>query len=99
MLHGEGEEVAVGFCADAGHPPRVRQQANLTEVGAVAQAGRHISVRHYDIHDSFLNKVHLRPDGALLDDDVPWNYIDEGHFGIDIQDVLRICVVQFISRF
>ena len=69
VVDGQREDVAVGLCADAGNPPGVGQQADLAEVGTVAQACRHLAVRD-DVHDALLYEVHLGADRALLDDDV-----------------------------
>ena len=71
MLHGQGEEVAVRLGAHTGHPAGVRQQADLAEVGAVAERGGHLTVDG-DVHYPLLDEVHLVADGALLDDDVAW---------------------------
>lgn len=70
MLHREREQVAVGLRPHARHPPSVREQANLAEVRAVAQRGRHFAVVHHNVHDPLLNEVHLRADRPLFDDNV-----------------------------
>jgi hypothetical protein len=55
MPHGQGEEVAVGLCAHAGYAPRVCQQTDLAEVGAVAERGGHLTVAHHNVHNALLN--------------------------------------------
>lgn len=72
MIDREAEEVAVGLGAHRGHPPRVRQQADLTEVRAVREGGRHLAVGHHDVDYALLDEVHLRADRALLDYYVTW---------------------------
>lgn len=70
MIHREAEEIAVGLRADRGHPPRVRQQTDLTEIRPVGQRGRDLAVRHHDINYALLYEVHFRPDSTLLNDDI-----------------------------
>jgi hypothetical protein len=55
MSHGQREEVAVGLRAHAGYAPRVCQQADLAEVGAVAERGGHLTVAHHNVHNALLN--------------------------------------------
>ena len=38
------------------------------KVGSIRQTGGHLAVRGDDVHDPFLDEVHLRPHGAFLDD-------------------------------
>lgn len=73
MIHREAEEIAVGLGTDRGHPPRVRQQADLAEVRAVRQRGRDLAVRHHDVHYALLYEIHFRADRTFLDDDITCN--------------------------
>ena len=70
VVDAEREDVAVGLGAHARHPARVRQQADLAEVGAVGERGGHLAVAHDDVDDALLDEVHLGADRTLLDDDV-----------------------------
>lgn len=73
VLHRQREEVAVGLRADWRYSPRVRQQTDLSEVGAVAETRGDLTVRHHDVHDALLNEVHLVPYRALLDNNITFN--------------------------
>jgi hypothetical protein len=70
VFHRQGKEVAVGLGPNTGHSSGVCQQADLTEIGPVAERCGHIAVAHHNVHNSLLDKVHFRSDGALLDDDI-----------------------------
>ena len=53
VLHRQREHVAVGLGAHARHAPRVGQQANLAEIGAVGQRGGHLPRTHHNIHNAW----------------------------------------------
>jgi hypothetical protein len=76
VIDGQGEDVAIGFGSDTGHPPGVCQETDLAEVGPVRQARGDLAVRHNDVDDALLDEVHLGADSTFLDDDITcWIYV------------------------
>lgn len=42
VVHAQREEITVRLRPDTGHPPGIRQQTYLAEVGAIRQGGSHL---------------------------------------------------------
>ena len=59
MVHREAKHVAVSLGPHAGHPPGVREQADLAKVGAVRQRGGHLAAGHDNVDDALLESQDL----------------------------------------
>lgn len=75
VIHWQWKEIAVRFSPDTGHTSGIGQQTDLTEIGAITQTGRHFTVTHHNVDNTFLDKVHFGTDGGFFDDDVTWKII------------------------
>ncbi len=97
MAHGQGEEVAVGLCAHACYAPRVCQQTDLAEVGAVAERGGHLAVAHHNVHNALLNMcdfVITEQAGSALSDAPPLPPHPANLRGIEVVRIIPTCTAK-----